>query len=103
MVSSAKQHLMTKQYTYSKIRLWHAVQPRLGQPDAELHIVMLLMVGEKQYLLSMKVISVMHVLMLAEICCDLTNFCVELDINVLLLAKQYSILAHKHSQMSTLA
>lgn len=51
----------------------------------------------------MKVISVMHVLMLAEICCDLTNFCVELDINVLLLAKQYSILAHTHSQMSTLA
>ena len=38
-------------------------------------------------LLCMKIVTIVHVLMFAQICCDLTDFSVKLDINVLLFAK----------------
>ena len=44
------------------------------------------------HLFSMQIITVMHVLMFAQVCGDLSHFSVELDIYVLLLAKQDSVL-----------
>ena len=43
-------------------------------------------------LFSCQVISVMHVLMFSQVGRDLTNLCVELNISLLLFAKQYGIL-----------
>ena len=53
-------------------------------------------------LLSTEVITVMHVLVFTKVRRDLTNFGVELYINVLLLAKQNCILhAHTHTHEHT--
>lgn len=46
----------------------------------------------------MQIVSVMHVLVFAEIRCHLTHFCVELDVYMFLLPKQNSMLEKKTSK-----
>ena len=53
------------------------------------------------HLFSMQVVAVMHVLVLAQICGDLSHLCVELDVNVFLLAKQDGILKKRSTCIMT--
>lgn len=50
-------------------------------------------------LFSMQIVSVMHVLVFAEIRCHLSNFCVELDVYMFLLPKQNSMLEKKQASL----
>lgn len=77
--------------TRNRTRFW-PIRQILKYIEQAVHCTTSIWYETTSDLFSMQIVSVMHVLVFAEIRCHLSHFCVELDVYMFLLPKQNSML-----------